>query len=353
MLDPSEHAGSDGLTHMADESAVQNYVGRIVRLAQRYEFASFTIGTALKLELADDEATLLKRDLNRRVALGVHKALPDREPVLENADVTFLLRYPGRWVEIFPKPIYVYGRYLKFVRDLPQAKWLCPRCRGQGCSACGGTGRIRPSSVEEVIASPLVEAFQAEGTKMHATGRQDVDVRMLGGGRPFAVELLRPRKRAAELGPLEQRINASQAVAARGLRIVPREIVTKVDTARAEKTYRALVTAASPVDADSLRALSRLAGGVIYQQTPQRVAHRRADRVRERKILNLSARLRGGGPSATFEIEVRAESGTYIKELVSGDGGRTRPSVSEILGTACTCEELDVLEVHFDPLPDL
>jgi len=45
--------------------------------------------------------------------------------------------------------------------------------------------------------------------------------------------------------------------------------------------------------------------------------------------------------------EVRTESGAYIKELISGDGGRTRPSVAEILGVDARCEALDVLHIHW------
>ena len=41
-----------------------------------------------------------------------------------------------------------------------------------------------------------------------------------------------------------------------------------------------------------------------------------------------------------------AEAGTYIKEWVHGDGGRTRPSLSERLGVACEVLELDVLDIH-------
>ena len=56
-----------------------------------------------------------------------------------------------------------------------------------------------------------------------------------------------------------------------------------------------------------------------------------------------------GEVAGWFVWEVRVESGTYVKELVSGDGGRTRPSLSEILAVPCTCKALDVLEVHWDP----
>jgi len=57
----------------------------------------------------------------------------------------------------------------------------------------------------------------------------------------------------------------------------------------------------------------------------------------------------GGGPIRRFALELRAESGTYIKEFVSADGGRTTPSVAKTLQVPCRCVELDVLAVHFDP----
>ena len=56
-----------------------------------------------------------------------------------------------------------------------------------------------------------------------------------------------------------------------------------------------------------------------------------------------------GEIGGSFVWEVRAESGTYIKELVSGDGERTRPSLTEVLGIPCTCVALDVLEIHWNP----
>ena len=35
----------------------------------------------------------------------------------------------------------------------------------------------------------------------------------------------------------------------------------------------------------------------------------------------------------------------YVKELVHGDSGRTKPSISEILGNPAKVEELDVIKI--------
>jgi len=48
----------------------------------------------------------------------------------------------------------------------------------------------------------------------------------------------------------------------------------------------------------------------------------------------------------TLELVIECEGGLYIKELISSDESRTKPSVSEVLGTPAKCVKLDVLEVN-------
>ena len=128
---------------------------------------------------------------------------------------------------------------------------------------------------------------------------------------------------------------------------VDRGAVARVKDAHAGKRYRATVAFDAPVDADRLaEAVSSLCG-TIHQRTPRRVSHRRADRVRSRRLISASAVL--GSPRLAV-VELEADGGLYIKELISGDAGRTRPSLSERLGGAAAVTDLDVLEVRFDDL---
>ena len=55
-----------------------------------------------------------------------------------------------------------------------------------------------------------------------SSGREDIDVRMLGLGRPFAIELCRPRRADAVdlLRDCEARINEQDLVRVSGLRVV-------------------------------------------------------------------------------------------------------------------------------------
>lgn len=239
------------------------------------------------------------------------------------------------------------GRYRKLVRDLPQTVFFCPQCKGRGCERCEGFGKLTRDSVQELIARVAMPRFKGRRNKFHGAGREDVDVRMLGEGRPFVFEVLKARRPVVDLAELEQEINrrAEGRVEVRGLRYCGRRRVVEIKEARCPKEYVARIRFAAPVDAaDMARRMAELhARGriAIGQNTPARVAHRRADLERERWI-ELRHCERAGDD---WLVTLRSAHGTYIKEAISGEGGRTRPALSELLGAPCSCVELDVAAI--------
>ena len=46
-----------------------------------------------------------------------------------------------------------------------------------------------------------------------------------------------------------------------------------------------------------------------------------------------------------YEFEIKGEAGLYVKELVTGDDGRTQPSISSLVGEA-SVKQLDVIKIH-------
>jgi tRNA pseudouridine synthase 10 len=131
-----------------------------------------------------------------------------------------------------------------------------------------------------------------------------------------------------------------------GLHYVKREMVAKIKNAKAAKTYRVEVELKTRIKEEDLRnAVATLSGAVIEQRTPTRVVHRRADLVRRRKVY--SARFVSFEEPVLF-AEIKCDGGLYIKELISGDGGRTKPSLSELLGTEAEVKELDVVDVDMN-----
>ncbi len=65
--------------------------------------------------------------------------------------------------------------------------------------------------------------------------------------------------------------------------------------------------------------------------------------MRERRVKSVEMKMLDG---ALLELIVRTEAGSYVKELVHGDQGRTQPSLAGALGIPCEVLELDALEVH-------
>ena len=93
------------------------------------------------------------------------------------------------------------------------------------------------------------------------------------------------------------------------------------------------------------QAILSLSGKVINQETPKRVSHRRAAKIRTRKLSSVDKVSIEGNE---IEMTLRCEAGTYIKELVHSDEGRTSPSVKSALGSECQVIWLDVEEIHTD-----
>jgi tRNA pseudouridine synthase 10 len=205
--------------------------------------------------------------------------------------------------------------------------------------------------VEELAGAPFVEAAEAAGVHLHGAGREDIDARMLGSGRPFVLEVVEPRIRRLDLSSLRDLANARAAgrVELGPLAWADRAMVAQVKETRATKRYRALVAFDGDVrDEAFVEALTRLVGP-IEQRTPRRVSHRRADLVRNRRVHRIDGQLLGARGA---EIDLVADGGLYVKELVSGDAGRTHPSLAELLGVAAGVTELDVMQITSDEFPD-
>ena len=120
----------------------------------------------------------------------------------------------------------------------------------------------------------------------------------------------------------------------------PRKAEIKQSSPDTYKVYHAIVKCDEAFDEDKLKELLEL--DEIQQQTPLRVLRRRADMVRVKHVLDLSYEIIDDN---TFSMKIKTEGGLYIKELISGDEGRSQPNVSEILGVNAICEQLDVIEV--------
>ena len=323
---------------------------------------------------------------------------------------------------VWRKPFYVGGKYTKAGRNISQTPFFVPDGPG------GKMIRKGDTSVEEEICSVLSEigcgGISSQNNdfvstpggsndkagvvvfglcKFHASGREDLDVRMLlppvhastgdnshVGGRPFVCEVIDAFRLPSpqQLSNVMDRINrtdikeiphVSDIVADAGIgdpstkkNSLSPEISTSRDrrygrnpngvdianisyctstdykglqgeTENKVKHYGCAVWCESPIK--SQQDLDERLGVhhgrypmEIQQSTPLRVLHRRAAAVRSRHVLTLSARWVN---EHWFGLHLSTTAGTYVKELVHGDCGRTCPSISSILGCKTDIIALD------------
>ncbi|MGV9200660.1 MAG: tRNA pseudouridine(54/55) synthase Pus10 [Promethearchaeia archaeon] len=342
---------------------IDKYVEKAIDIMKEWEFDHFLCGTSpagqiinkedqfkAKTNLTNTEAfkSHFNREVGKRIAYQIDKPVEFQNPHLT---LIFSLDYDSFDIETIVKSEYIYGRYQKLVRGIPQTHWYCGNCHGDGCEECNFTGKQYQTSVEGLISPKFVEEAKAEESKFHGAGREDIDVKMLGTGRPFVIELVNPKIRSLNLSKIQEYVNTKHQgkVQITDLRKSSKDEVIKLkeEAENTRKVYKAYVNGVKELSEDQFNIIlseikEKIENKKIQQRTPHRVAHRRADKIREKKIYSIEGTYLG--PSS-FEFTIESQGGTYIKELIHSDEGRTSPSIAEIMEDDLTCETLDVLEI--------
>lgn len=304
------------------------------KASEGIEFETFLVGSRLPEDVGEKEKTLweefeietaepINREFNRELGKAFGKATG--KDTSKNPDLVFIVEPFSGKVELQINPVYVYGLYRKLVRGIPQTP--LPDFE---------------DSVASIICRAFSRAFKGKCI-FKGAGREDVDVRMLGNGRPFIIEVKRPKWRNVNLDEVAREINTSSKVEVLNLRFVSAKEAEEVLTKNHRKEYLALVLVekgVTPREAEEVA--KKLTGLEIHQRTPWRVRKVRTDKVRVKRVYGAETRW---VDDKHFELRLVTDGGLYIKELVSGDKGRTRPSVTELLGKKAWCERLDVLNI--------
>lgn len=135
------------------------------------------------------------------------------------------------------------------------------------------------------------------------------------------------------------------------------QVVSKAESKRLKegeeekrKCYEALCWSEEPITAQDLERINAVRELQIDQDTPIRVLHRRTLMTRQRVIHELGAKQED---EHHLRLRLVTQAGTYVKEFVHGDLGRTRPNLGSIVGKSYDILLLDVTEVCFDWPPEV
>lgn len=333
-------------------------IDRLINKIQEIEFSSFLVGVKLSNELKDLDLFFsnygikvlsLKQAIAREFSeVIISKLLKTVKSDKPDLSIIIELRGSPRY-ELQISSLFILGKYLKMERGIPQTKWPCTYCKGKGngCISCAYSGQQYPNSVEKIISDPFKKFTGSNNSSFHGAGREDIDALMLGTGRPFVLEIKSPKTRKIDLGKVVKIINRSKSVNVTDMQFCEKSVIKKLksESSIASKSYRALVHFQNTANQEQIDILRKLENEVILlnQRTPIRVSHRRADLIRKKKIYSVKIGEIIDGNNIYLMIE--AQGGAYIKEFISGDNGRTTPSISELLGNSAVCTALDVIKV--------
>jgi conserved hypothetical protein TIGR01213 len=313
---------------------VEKYAEEAVKQIGEIDFQTFAVGTTLPAEVVEKEAEIVKKflvttgepikhEINRRIGKELLKRLTGKRVDKLRPNIVIRIDLITGKVTVARNPLLIEGRYLKLSRRVAQAKRF---------------GSVKATLLEKL--QYIRDVFGGVEHVIHVAGREDSDARMLGPGRPVVVEVKQPLRYRGEVPPLRDE----------DIIFVPVGFATREEVRRLKekakvdiKLYRALVYSERPLEADELTKLGDLAGKTITQYTPRRIKRLHPRKKRTRMVYELA--WRQVSPHV-FELYVRCQGGLYVKEFIHGDGGRTTPSVAEILNSYLEVLELDVLSVE-------
>lgn len=206
-------------------------------------------------------------------------------------------------IKIYNSSILIYGKYIKLSRNMTQSPLIIE-------------GQLKTVHSVSDFHKEFELFFAADTVKFMASGREDIDVRCLGG-RPFILEVLSPKK---NLFAISMNISLHKDIDIIDCYIVSKQIKEAINSDESSKFYALIVFSEIPIVIQGLYHLK--------QKTPLRVLHRRANLIRDKQIEVLDCTEHKRDDGYYYEINIKASAGAYIKEWVNGDFDRTLPNLN-------------------------
>jgi len=313
------------------------YVKMMQNASMGYEFSTFTVGAILKQSIierddklrskfnlhgVDGIKTAVTRELGKKFVSKTKKRI---DHLL--ADITFTINFKTERCNVKTKPIFLYGKYIKDKRGLPQKDESCPDCKGKGCIFCNNHGIVSFDSIEGKISKFLYEKFETDQVKFTWIGGEDKTSLVMGNGRPFFAKLLSPKKRNVRLAK-KSNLDEIMIHALRKIDHIPNGSI------RFKSKIKMLVLAKNDISSNKLKRLKQLVTVPIEITDSNNKQHKRIIHKLKYKKNSLQS----------FTVEIEADGGIPIKRFV--DGFNIIPSISSILGIQCSCKKFDINQIY-------
>ena len=296
------------------------------------DFKTFNLGIILKnsfLERDDLVKSKFKLKGIENIKFGVSAEIIKKisrrtksKRIVDNPDLFIQANFKDESCTIRTKPLFVYGRYNKKIRKLPQKQVLCKSCNGIGCHNCNFDGLETLESVESNISNFLIKKFDGNQVKINWIGGEDQSSLVLGDGRPFFAKILNPKRRNRIL----RKSLKLEDISLSELKKIP--IPPKGSIAFKSKVS-IIIDTKKPISLTQLKKLDILKNSEIHDAGKNK-------KNTQKRIYKISYKKLG---KTSFLLDLLLDGGIPIKSFIQNS--EITPNVSKLLDNQCRCKSLD------------
>ena len=307
-------------------------LSNIFEKSSHFDFKTFHLGITLKpsfLERDDYLKSKFKIKGIENIKFGIAKELAKKisrrtnsKRITDDPDLFIQANFKDESCILRAKPMFVYGRYNKKIRKLPQKQGLCRSCNGIGCHNCDFKGIENLQSIEGKISNLFIKKFDCNQVKINWIGGEDQSSLVLGKGRPFFAKILNPKRRNRILRKTSD-LEGVYLSELQKLSIQPKgsipfksEVSITIDTKK-------------PISSNQLKKLKILENAEIQDFS-------RDKRNTKKRIYKVGYKKLG---KTSFILDLFADGGISIKSLIQQSD--LVPNVSELLENQCECKKFD------------
>ena len=307
-------------------------LSNIFEKSSHFDFKTFHLGITLKpsfLERDDYLKSKFKIKGIENVKFAIAKELAKKisrrtnsKRITDDPDLFIQANFKDESCILRAKPMFVYGRYNKKIRKLPQKQGLCRSCNGIGCHNCDFKGIENLQSIEGKISNLFIKKFDCNQVKINWIGGEDQSSLVLGRGRPFFAKILNPKKRNRILRKTSD-LEGVYLSELQKLSIQPKGSIPF------KSKVSITIDTKKPISSTQLKKLKILENAEIQDFS-------RDKRSIKKRIYKVGYKKLG---KTSFILDLFADGGISIKSLIQQSD--VVPNVSELLENQCECKKFD------------
>ncbi len=311
-------------------------VAQMIQNSSSYEFQNFLVGSIIKPSISDNDDIIkskfkikgilnVKTHINQEISKKFKRQTKSKLDVL-NPTITFKINFKDESCQVYSKSLFVYGRYTKKQRNMPQKQTTCKNCQGKGCMICNFHGLENFNSVEGQIAKFLYKKFKSKQVKVNWIGGEDKSSLILGNGRPFFVKIFDPHIRKVRF----EKQNSLNGMQLHGLRQILNQ---PKDSIPFRSRVVILVESKIPLKNNLLKKLHLIKKNpLVINNSNEKIVKKSVYDLKYKKIKPNS-----------LQIIMSIDGGISIKSFV--EDSSIQPNLTELLDNECKCIQFDFKQI--------